>query len=148
MPLMATGRRDNPTSSLHAYDDDLLLLNEIGIRAVVGMLNIPTDSTIYRSAGFAHHLMPIPDGGAPTREQFDNYVRFVREQLAAGNPTAVHCAAGLGRTGTVLAGYLIVNGVSLDTAITRIRQARPGAIETFAQIRFLQELAASQRPAS
>jgi protein-tyrosine phosphatase len=92
--------------------------------------------------------MPIPDGGVPTREQFDDYLRFVRDQLAAGNPTAVHCAAGLGRTGTVLAGYLIVNGVPLDAAITRIRQARPGAIETFAQVRFLRELASSQKPAS
>src|SRR5262245_44794040 len=63
MPLIATARRENPTSPLEAYDDDLLLLHEVGIRAVVGMLNIPGDSLLYRSAGFAHHFMPIPDGG-------------------------------------------------------------------------------------
>lgn len=144
MPLIATARRENPTSPLEAYDDDLLLLHEVGIRAVVGMLNIPVDSLLYRSAGFAHHLMPIPDGGIPTNEQFRLYVRFVDEQLAAGNPVAVHCAAGLGRTGTVLAGYLIAKGVSFEEAVTRIRTARPGAIETFAQVRFLQLLALSR----
>jgi hypothetical protein len=145
MPLIATGRRENPTAPLHAYDDDLLLLDAVGICAVVGMLNIPVDSIIYRSAGFAHHLMPIPDGGVPTREQFDDYLRFVREQLQSGNPTAVHCAAGLGRTGTVLAGYLIAEGVPPDIAITRIRAARPGAIETRQQVHFLQTLASSLR---
>ena len=142
MPLIATGRRENPTSPLHAYDDDLLLLNETGIRAVVGMLNIPIDSAIYRSAGFEHLLLPIPDGGAPTPEQFAEYVRFVDDQLAQGNPVAAHCAAGLGRTGTVLAGYLIAKGASFESAVTRIRAARPGAIETYPQIRFLQALAA------
>jgi hypothetical protein len=144
MPLIATARRDNPTAPLNAYDDDLLLLDAVGIRAVVGMLNIPVDSVIYRSAGFAHHLMPIPDGGIPTREQFAEFVRFVRDQLAVGHATAVHCAAGLGRTGTVLAGYLIAGGVPLETAINRIRQARPGAIETSIQVRFLQALAANR----
>jgi Polymorphic toxin system, DSP-PTPase phosphatase len=140
MPLIATARRENPTSPLNAYDDDLLLLDAVGIRAVVGMLNIPIDSVIYRSAGFAHHLMPIPDGGVPTREQFEEYLRFVRGQLQAGNPTAVHCAAGLGRTGTVLAGYLIAEGVPVERAISIIRAARPGAIETRQQIYFLQSL--------
>jgi len=140
MPLIARARRENPTAPLHAYDDDLLLLDAVGIRAVVGMLNIPVDSVIYRSAGFAHHLMPIPDGGVPTPEQFAEFVRFVRAQLLAGNPTAVHCAAGLGRTGTVLAGYLIAEGTPADVAINRIRQARPGAIETREQVRFLHSL--------
>ena len=145
MPLIATARRENPTASLEAYDDDLLLLDEVGIRAVVGMLNIPVDSVLYRSAGFAHHLMPIPDGGVPTPEQFEEYVRFVRQHLQAGNPVAVHCAAGLGRTGTVLAGYLIAEGVPLNPAISRIRSVRPGAIETREQIIFLQQLEASLR---
>jgi hypothetical protein len=148
MPLIATARRENPTSPLHAYDDDLLLLDAIGIRAVVGMLNTPVDSVIYRSAGFAHHLMPIPDGGVPTAEQFQEFVRFVRSQLQAGNPTAVHCAAGLGRTGTVLAGYLIAGGIPVDIAIERIRHARPGAIETREQVRFLYSLNESNQSGS
>jgi protein-tyrosine phosphatase len=87
--------------------------------------------------------MPIPDGGVPTPEQFQEFVRFVDEQLRGGNPTAVHCAAGLGRTGTVLAGYLIAEGMAFETAVTSIRAARPGAIETFAQVHFLQTLAAA-----
>ena len=46
---------------------------------------------------------------------------------------AVHCAAGLGRTGTLAAQLLVLQGVAPDEAILRVRQARPGTIETPAQ---------------
>ncbi|MEM2545970.1 MAG: hypothetical protein QXJ49_07265, partial [Nitrososphaerota archaeon] len=40
------------------------------------------------------------------------------------------CAAGQGRTGTVLAAYLIVTeGLQPDEAIARVRSVRPGSVE-------------------
>jgi len=49
----------------------------------------------------------------------------------------VHCGAGLGRTGTVLACYLISRGLCAEHAIDRVRDARPGAIEAINQIAFV-----------
>ena len=141
MPLLHPKRRGSVGSSLDAFPDDLPLLAQAGIGAVVSLLNVPSDAAVYSSAGFGYHLMPISDGAAPSVEQFVAFLRFFREQRALGRIIAVHCAAGLGRTGTVLAGYLIATGSSVEAAVSRIRTARRGAIETSQQVQFLYDLA-------
>jgi protein-tyrosine phosphatase len=78
-------------------------------------------------------------------EQFQAFMTFTREQQAQGGAVAVHCVAGIGRTGTLLAGHLITSGMAADEAIARVRQLRPGAVETFAQMRFLHQLAQDLR---
>lgn len=140
MPLIHPERRENFGGPLDTFTDDLPLLAEAGIGAVVSLLNIPGDEVVYCSAGFGYHLMPIPDGAEPTIEQFVLFLRFFREQRAVGRIVAVHCAAGLGRTGTVLAGYLIATGSSPEAAVSRIRAIRRGAIETSQQVHFLSTL--------
>lgn len=52
---------------------------------------------------------------------------------------AIHCAAGLGRTGTLAAQFLVMQGVEPDQAIIDIRQARRGSIETLAQEQAVKE---------
>jgi atypical dual specificity phosphatase len=140
MPLLHPERRESFGLPLDAFPDDLPLLVQAGIGGVVSLLNIPSDATVYSSAGFGYHIMPIPDGAAPSIEQFVAFLRFVREQRVLGRVVAVHCAAGLGRTGTVLAGYLIATGSTPEAAISRIRAVRRGAIETSQQIQFLSTL--------
>ena len=49
----------------------------------------------------------------------------------------VHCAAGLGRSGTVVARILIDSGIPIEDAISAARAARPGAIETVGQEAYL-----------
>ena len=55
------------------------------------------------------------------------------QALNSGQRVLVHCAAGLGRTGMLVAKLLVVHGVSADEAIAQVRRARPGTIETEAQ---------------
>ena len=47
-----------------------------------------------------------------------------------GEPVAVCCGAGLGRTGTVLAAVLVRRGLPAREAIHEVRAQRPGSIET------------------
>lgn len=141
MPFIHPERRMAGSGDLEAFTDELADLYSVGVRAVVSLLNIPSDGSVYESAGFAFLCLPVPDGGAPTFEQADDFVRFVAAQRAAQHPVAVHCEAGVGRTGTLLAAYLIAQGASATEAIERVRSVERVAVETARQILFLQQYA-------
>jgi protein-tyrosine phosphatase len=108
------------------------------------LLDFPNLANIYSSAGFAVHMMPVADGGVPTPEQFRGFMRFVECQRSVGHSVVVHCVGGRGRTGTVLAGYLISHGYTFDAALARVRSRQPRVVETPKQMNFLHDL--SRRP--
>ncbi len=67
----------------------------------------------------------------------------IDEALAADDAVAVHCAAGLGRTGTIMACYLVQGGSGPDEAIGLIRVLRPGSVEAPEQERAVAAFAAA-----
>ncbi len=141
MPYIHPERRLAGRGALTDFEDELSALHSFGVRAIVSLLNIPSDAPVYESAGFVFLCLPVPDGGGPTIEQAAEFVRFVDEQRAGRRPVSVHCEAGLGRTGTLLAAYLISQGDSADRAIGKVRAAESAAIETPRQEQFLKAYA-------
>ncbi len=139
MPYIHPDRRLNAGGPLADWDDDLPYLYSTGVRAVVSLLNLRSDQPIYESAGFKFKCLPIPDGGAPTLAQAREFVDFARENLTARRPVAVHCHAGIGRTGTLLCVYLIAQGETAEGAIHRVREVQRLAVETRRQAEFLRE---------
>lgn len=145
MPFVHPERRLNCGGVLNAYQDELPELYSAGIRAIVSLLNIPADAVVFETSGFSFLCLPVADGGAPTTEQVTEFIRFVEEQRSLKRPLAVHCEAGLGRTGTMLAAYLISQGEAPEAAIRRIREVEKVAVETPRQIRFLEQFAEQLR---
>lgn len=109
---------------------DLDELRGLGIGAVVSLTEEPLDPVALRDAGFRFMHLPIQDFEPPRAEQIDAFVAFVDSCLEEDRAVVTHCAAGYGRTGTMLACYLVSRGMHPDTAIRKIRRERPGSIET------------------
>lgn len=73
---------------------------------------------------------------------------FIDQSRAAGTGTLVHCLAGLGRTGTVLAAYLIHTGMcdSAEAARQWVRRDYdPGAVQSAEQYIALEDFARLRR---
>lgn len=75
--------------------------------------------------------LPTVDMTAPTRENIDIATEFMHEHVKDGRPVMVHCAAGLGRAGTILACYLVkYHDKTAGEAMADLRRIRPGSVQS------------------
>lgn len=114
-----------------------------GVSLVVTALSAPMPADALEGAGLSGHHVAIRDFAAPTADQLARFVERTRAEIDGGGAVAVHCFAGMGRTGTLLAAYLVA-ATRLDgrAAIERIRELRPGSIENLDQEQAVLDLAA------
>jgi len=89
----------------------------------------PHDRARLARHGLTELHLPVADFTPPSPAQLDRGAAAI----AAGERVAVHCGAGKGRAGTLLACYLVYQGFAAGTAIARVRAVRPGSVETRAQ---------------
>ena len=123
---------------------DLAVLRGHGIRSVLTLTETPIVAHQLDAAGLETLHLPVDDFHAPTTQQMLHALAFIDVSLAENMPVVVHCLAGQGRTGTILAAWLLRSGLSADDAIAEIRALAPGAIESAPQVAALRRWAAEQ----
>ncbi len=118
-----------PASSVYDFE----FLKDKGFEVIVSLTEFPLSEVLIEEFGFTVKHIPIRDFEAPTLEQIEDFVAFAVKVRAEGKKLVVHCEAGIGRTGTILACYLVSKGYNAAEAIEEVRAKRPGSLETTEQ---------------
>ena len=108
-------------------------LKDEGVAVIISLTETPLSQSFIEEFDFDYHHIPVADFTAPTARQIAHFVRIVEKARKTGKKCVAHCHAGRGRTGTMLACYLVSRGRSADEAIREVRSIRPGSIETHEQ---------------
>jgi ADP-ribosyl-[dinitrogen reductase] hydrolase len=96
------------------------------------------EEVIRRDMAWFH--LPILDVSIPDaafERRWETAGATLRSLLRGGENVLVHCRGGLGRAGTIAARLLVELGAEPAAAIRQVRAARPGAIETAEQARYV-----------
>jgi len=103
-----------------------------GIKSIITMTEDALPEQWIKEIKYLH--VPTEDLSAPDMDKIDQAVDFIDKQIQDNEPVMVHCAAGIGRTGTILACYLVkYRKLSATDAIEKVRKERPGSIQSESQ---------------
>jgi atypical dual specificity phosphatase len=130
--------------SLPKTSVDVDFLYEQGIRTII---SLTTYGLAHIDNRFQHIVIDIPDWGVPTENQVLTFLQTVEESWKRDAAVYVHCYAGCGRTGTMLAlAEVFLMGIKDGVeAIERVRKVRPCAVESQLQEDFVIELAEKRK---
>lgn len=132
-------------------EDEVKGWREEGIDVVVSALTaqerndleLTDEEDAVRAEGMDYRNLPIEDRSTPSSMQaIEGLARAVETLVASGKNVAFHCRQGIGRSSLLAASVLLMGGVDLDTALSRIRESRGCPVpETSEQANWLKRFA-------
>ena len=83
----------------------------------------------FERVGIKVENMEYPDGSNPSDTLIRDFIKLCDHEIQKGRAVAVHCRAGLGRTGTLIALFLMLKfDCDAKAAIAWVRLCRPGSV--------------------
>ena len=138
---MITGKPDNFSwiieeklagSAIPTSKEEIDWVKQEGVKSIVTIREEPLEDEWIKDVNYLH--VHSNDMGIPEFSDLVNSVDFIHQRITNEEPVMVHCLAGLGRTGTILACYLIkYENMSADDAVEKVRRERHGSIQSFSQ---------------
>ena len=136
-----TGRPDNFSwlienklagSAIPTSIDEVKWVIDQGVKSIVTVREESLDDEWVKEVKYLHIMSN--DMGVPEFVDLVSAVDFIHRRITNNEPVMVHCLAGLGRTGTILACYLVkYQNMSADEAIQKVREERSGSIQSYPQ---------------
>lgn len=123
-------------SGLPSSYDQLTWLASNGIKTLVTVREIPLPKIWIQKVNsqnydLENYFLKTDDYDAPTIDEIHKVVDYIENKIEENRPVLVHCAAGKGRTGTILAAFLIKkDGMTPNEAVTKLRLMRPGSVQS------------------
>lgn len=125
--------------------EELVWLRKQGIDILMSLTEEPPERRWIDEAGLLLVHVPVADFDAPSQEQFEKCMVVIERAVESKMGVHVHCLAGKGRTGTLLAAYFVGKGMSARDAIIHVRTLRPYSIETPEQEQAIHQFARNRR---
>ena len=112
--------------------DEVQWTIEQGVKSIVTIREEPLADNWIKDVNYLYVMSN--DMGVPEFNDLTHAVDFIHRRITNNEPVLVHCLAGMGRTGVVLACYLVkYQNISADEATQKIREERPGSIQSYPQ---------------
>lgn len=118
-------------------DEDVNELRALGIRRVLDLRARADLHDVHEARDLELLHLPTPNHRGVGREQIERGIAFIREGLARQEKVYVHCQLGVGRSVLLICSYLVAEGETAESAMTRVKTAREVASPSPDQIQTL-----------
>ena len=139
-------------------EDEVRAWRDAGLDEVVSLLEsqevreleLKTEASLCAEHGIAFRSYPIADRGVPSsKRQAYEFIDQLHRSLLAGNAMAIHCRAGIGRTGLLAGCLLHLVGVPRSDVLHVLSRARGVTVpDTIEQVKWVESFASERRSAA
>ena len=113
-------------------EDEFIGFARLGINKIICLLEdweqkelgLASEEELCKKNGIEYLSFPIPDRGLPSTELALDLAERIFSEICAGKHIAIHCRAGIGRTGIIAGTILLKLGKSSEEAFSLISEAR------------------------